>query len=684
MRLDLVEPGDLPVTVGRYQLVALLGEGGMARVFRAEMTGDLGFRKPAAVKVVLPARGEKADELRQQLIQEARVGGLLNHPNVVQTFDCGELGGFPYIAMELVEGVGLGELVDEVGPLKPDHAIEIAIQTLRGLHHAHTATHEGRSLRVIHRDIKPSNILVRADGLVKVVDFGIAKASVADAQLTASGMTKGTPAYMSPEQLGAEALDHRTDLFTLGSVLWFTLTGRTLFSGASLTEVMMRIVQVDETLERMGVVDVADGLAPGLGQVLSKLLAKKRKDRFESAAEAAEVLAAVLAGLAPTPTSLASIVQEHFGERIAAGGSQPYPKNWSSTPGAARPAIGEGAKQVPPTAIMDLPKDTPGPTRHFPAGAPGTEPPIDESGPVPLLKSDDSLPTHQGRAQDWPFDPDAEEQVEEVPTDHGSKPAFQVPEAAPEPVAQFEDADVDYEEVDRRWQQTRRMHEQASAIRTQRRLLLVLGAVVGAMAVLLGFFGWQAWDEQRTRPPVRTADATPAATPAPTPQPATRPETTPEPTPKPTPRATPAIRPEPTPAPTPKPTPAPVREPTPEPTSAPTPAPTPEATPEPVVVAKKLNMKHKPIQRAALGSSKFVEAHLTEADGTAVKLHYGPPDGPHRTKPMRHMGDGLFRCTLAFPETGKVVYWIVATNADAGPEPATSGSRFDPHVIAVY
>ena len=207
MRLDLVEPDDLPVVVGRYQLVALLGEGGMARVFRAEMTGELGFRKPAAVKVVLPARGEKAAELKLQLIQEAKVGALLNHPNVVQTFDCGELEGFPYIAMELVEGVGLGELVDELGPLPPAIAIEIAIQMLRGLHHAHTAKHDGRLLQIIHRDVKPSNILIRGDGLVKVVDFGIAKASVADAQLTASGMTKGTPAYMSPEQLGAEVLE---------------------------------------------------------------------------------------------------------------------------------------------------------------------------------------------------------------------------------------------------------------------------------------------------------------------------------------------------------------------------------------------------------------------------------------------------------------------------------------------
>ncbi len=675
MRLDLVEPDDLPVVVGRYQLVALLGEGGMARVFRAEMTGELGFRKPAAVKVVLPARGEKAAELKLQLIQEAKVGALLNHPNVVQTFDCGELEGFPYIAMELVEGVGLGELVDELGPLPPAIAIEIAIQMLRGLHHAHTAKHDGRLLQIIHRDVKPSNILIRGDGLVKVVDFGIAKASVADAQLTASGMTKGTPAYMSPEQLGAEVLDPRSDLFTAGSVLWFMLTGRTLFGGQSLTEVMMRIVQVEETLERAGAVAIADRLAPGLGEPFAKMLAKLPEHRFPTAADAAEALAAVHTGLDATERSLAELVNEHFEDRLGGAPVGPYPKNWTSTPGSPiAKLLGAGAKGVGPTMAMAMPEPGTGPTRHFPAD------PDQASVPegVPELPSDNEIPAHTPTVPEWPFDPEAEEQASEVPLGTESRPAFVMPDSPavrpPKPPPPSPPP-VDDGVAERRARQTRRMRAQASAIQQQRRLLLVLGAVVGAMAVLLGFFGFQALMEKRNRPPVRIAETTPAPTPAPilepTPEPAT-PRA--QPTPRPRPRTTPAPKPEPTPAPvaTPAPTPEPTAEPTPEPTPEP-------AGPPPV-----LKLKHKPIQRAAIGSQKFVEVTASVVDGTRMILFFGPPDGPYESKPMRHVGDSLFRCTLQFPATGKLDYWIVARNAKAEPKRILDGSRFDPHTVLVY
>lgn len=679
MRLDLVEPDDLPVVVGRYQLVSLLGEGGMARVFRAEMTGDLGFRKPAAVKVVLPARGEKAAELRQQLIQEARVGALLNHPNVVQTFDCGELEGFPYIAMELVEGVGLGKLVERAGPLAPPVAIEIAVQVLRGLHHAHTAKHDGKLLQIIHRDVKPSNILIRGDGLVKVVDFGIAKASVADAQLTASGMTKGTPAYMSPEQLGAEVLDPRSDLFTTGAVLWFMLTGRTLFGGASLTEVMMRIVQVEETLERAGAVAIADRLAPGLGDAFAQMLAKLPENRFPTAADAAEALAAIHTVLDAPDRSLAELVNAHFADRLGGGAVGPHPKNWAATPGVpiAKP-LGAGAAAVPPTLAMAAPESTPGPTRHFPAG------PSDPAAPetVPDLLPGGAIPDHTPTVQEWPFDPDAEDQVVEVPLSTQSRPGFVMPATQVRPPPPHDPSPAPAPGGAQRTRQTRRMHAQASAIQQQRRLLLVLGAVVGAMAVLLGFFGFQAIQEQRTRPPERLAEATPTPVVEPTPEPST-PRA--QPTPRPKPRTTPTPRPKPraTPAPSREPTPTPVVKP-PAPTPAPTPAPPPEATPEPVGPPPDLKLKHKPIQRAAIGSQKFVEVTSSVVDGTRMSLFYGPPDGPYESKPMRHVGENIFRCTLQFPATGKLDYWIVARNAKTEPTRTLDGSRFQPHTVQVY
>ncbi len=316
MRLDLIGRKDLPLAFGRWRLTDLLGEGGMARVFRGELQGGAGFRKPAAVKVVLPGIGDKAAQLRRQLLQEARVGALLNHPNIVQTFDCGELEGYPFIAMELVEGVGLQELVQAQGRLPPGVALDIAAQVASGLHHAHTAVHEGRELRVIHRDVKPSNILIRADGVAKVVDFGIAKASVDDALSTSTGMTKGTPAYMSPEQLGAEELDARSDLFALGAVLYYLLWGRTLFSGQSITEVMLRIIQVDETLEARGVFAEAETLAPGLGDLLAQLLVKDKERRFPNSGVAAKALSELRGRLPEHPTT-SGLITEYLDARAA-------------------------------------------------------------------------------------------------------------------------------------------------------------------------------------------------------------------------------------------------------------------------------------------------------------------------------------------------------------------------------
>ena len=496
MRLDLLEEDDLPVSVGRYKLLALLGEGGMARVFRAEMAGDLGFRKPAAVKVVLPARRDKSEELRRQLVQEARVGGLLNHPNIIQTFDCGSLGGFPYIAMELVEGVALGELVDEGGPLPAAAALDVSIQSCRGLHHAHTASHDGQPLRVIHRDVKPSNLLIRTDGVVKLVDFGIAKAQVGDYQTTATGMTKGTPAYMSPEQLAAEELDGRSDQFTLASVIWYAITGRTLFGGASLTEVMMRIVQVEETLARAGLVDVSNRLAPGLGPVLQRMLRRERDDRYASLLEAEQALADVASHLTSGTSTVSELIATHFPDRTN-GVAAPYPRNWSdpSSPGqshkdlvaaaiAADPDLVGGG--VGPTVAMPaVPK--PGATRAFP-------------GVGKDLLPDGELATEGPTEEDWPFKDAAEAQVEEVPLSTQSRPAFHIPD--PRPAVEPEPDDLDwYDGGDggKAGRRAKRLQDREASARTQRRMLVVVGALLGAVMVLGGFFGWRELQDRADR-----------------------------------------------------------------------------------------------------------------------------------------------------------------------------------------
>lgn len=315
VRLDTLEPSDLPVVVGRYTLLSLLGEGGMARVFRAEMAGDLGFKKAAAIKIMLAGAGERSASLRKQLIQEARLGALLNHPNVVQTLDCGQLDGFPYITMEFVAGVTLQDLVEGHGPLPPGAVIDAGAQVARGLHHAHTLMHEGKPFPIVHRDVKPTNVLVRGDGIVKVLDFGIAKAYGDEAQLTSTGMTKGTPAYMSPEQLAAEPLDGRSDLFAVGAMLYYLATGKMLFGGQSITEIMMRIVQVEDWLTQRGALEEAGKAVPGLDGILGRLLVRRREDRFPDG----ESLARALLDLRPRisdGSTLADAVRQRAGARI--------------------------------------------------------------------------------------------------------------------------------------------------------------------------------------------------------------------------------------------------------------------------------------------------------------------------------------------------------------------------------
>ena len=689
MRLDLLEEEDLPVNVGRYKLLSLLGEGGMARVFKAEMAGDLGFRKPAAVKVVLPARRDKSQELQRQLVQEARVGGLLNHPNIIQTFDCGSLEGFPYIAMELVEGVALGELVEEAGPLPAPVALDVAIQSCRGLHHAHTATHDGQPLRVIHRDVKPSNLLIRSDGVVKLVDFGIAKAQVGDYQTTATGMTKGTPAYMSPEQLAAEELDARSDQFTLASVVWYSLTGRTLFGGASLTEVMMRIVQVEETLAREGLVDVSDRLAPGLGPVLLRMLAREPDDRFESMQHAEQALADIAVGLTMGSNTVSELIAKHFPERRA-GAAAPYPRNWSdpSSPGQSARDLAAAALAADP----DLLGGGVGPTVAMPAhpspGATRAFPGVDKD-----MLPDGGLVGEDPTDQDWPFQGKAEEQLEEqaeeVPLSTQSRPAFRMPEQLPERVPSQLPATRDDVPRSRR---AARVQEREAELARQRRLLLVVGALLGAVLVLSAFFGWRELqaraDRQRRaeladiEPEPTTASATADLTVTPTPTPRRR--TTPRRTP--TPRATPAaVTPVPSlPAATPEPaTEAPIPEPTPEVTPEPTLEVTPEPTPEvaPTPAPLPVRVAHTPLERAPLGASKFVYANVSGPSDVKVTVFFGEAGGPFTSKPMARTEDGRFRSTLNFAAPGRYEYWVVARAAD---DSASSGSRLKPHVITVY
>jgi serine/threonine protein kinase len=643
VRLDLLQKADLPVTLGRYRLVGLLGEGGMARVFAAEMVGELGFRRPAAVKVVLASSPDRSRELQEQLAQEARIGGLLNHPNVVQTLDCGQLDGFPYIAMELVEGLTLSQLVKVGGPLPPGAVLDLGEQACAGLHHAHTAMHEGRPLNVIHRDVKPSNLLIRRDGVVKLVDFGIAKASIGDVQMTATGLTKGTPSYMSPEQLEAHELDPRSDLFALGSVIYYALTGRLLFDGGSITEVMMRIATVQTTLERQGAFDLVDRLAPGLGDVFRRLMQPHPHLRHPHASALGSELGAVRRALSASGPSLADLVTR-------------------------RELLLE--KDDP---------ETPGPTRAFTASDGGTSPSAsDLPAPETLSEPPTPGPTRAHLAAGPPETTDTAWMLDEPPRRKTR------PRAAPPPPTQIAEG----------WQQRKRGTSLG---------LVVLGVLAGAILAGLGWFALadrgggdhavaQAEDLPAWLPPIDDGAAATGSTPGS----ATKPKQpiaarTPAPRATPRPRATPTPKPprSATPTPTPKLEPGHVvGEP---PTATPTPTPTPsparqEALERVAEAAPTLSMKHRAVTRAVVGTRVKLAVELTGPEDAEVVAFVGPPDGPHKKITFSHRGGGRYEGEFDVDSTlaAGAVYWLVASHPGTAPNRVMRGSRFEPLRITVY
>ena len=199
------------VAGGRYRLERSLGHGGMASVYLAR---DTELDRPVAVKLL-----DAPDEgLRRRFVREARLAARLSHPNVVSVYDAGEDDGRPYIVMEHVEGETLAELLARRGRLPREEARGLALQAARGLAHAHAAG-------LVHRDIKPQNLLLRADGTLKIADFGIARAAEGTA-LTQAGTVLGTAAYLAPEQALGREVTPAADVYSLGAVLYELLTGR--------------------------------------------------------------------------------------------------------------------------------------------------------------------------------------------------------------------------------------------------------------------------------------------------------------------------------------------------------------------------------------------------------------------------------------------------------------------------
>ena len=243
-------------SIGRYRIEALLGTGAMGEVYRAH---DPAIDRLVAIKVVRPelVAGSGGEQLLGRFRREARAAGRRFHPNIVAIWDFGDDHGTPFLVMELVEGQSLDQLIKSSGPLAQARSVAIITQVLSALGFAHASG-------IVHRDIKPSNIMVLPGDQVKVADFGIARLEASE--FTIVGDLLGTPAYMAPEQLSGGPIDHRTDLFATGVILFEMLTGVKPFRGKSITEII-------SFMEKRGPEDIR-ALNPAVPEAMKRVIAK--------------------------------------------------------------------------------------------------------------------------------------------------------------------------------------------------------------------------------------------------------------------------------------------------------------------------------------------------------------------------------------------------------------------------
>ena len=313
-------------TVGRYEITGELGRGAMGVVYKAL---DPTIGRTVALKTMrLDVHGLDAQEMVRRFQNEARAAGVLNHPNIVTIYDAGEQDGIFYIAMEFIEGTTLHEVLAEQRVLATDEVLQLTRQICRGLDYAH-------SNGIVHRDIKPANIMITANGTVKIMDFGIAKSG---GQVTNTGQVLGTPNYMSPEQVKGRPLDGRSDLFSLGVILYEMLTGEKPFVGQNVTTIIYKIVNETPITPR----DLDVTVHPGLSAIVTKALAKAPDDRYQTGADLVRDLenyklagpvrtgATDAPGPAPAPPEKTVVlpVRVVSGSTVRAAAAAPAPAKW--------------------------------------------------------------------------------------------------------------------------------------------------------------------------------------------------------------------------------------------------------------------------------------------------------------------------------------------------------------------
>lgn len=316
-------------TCGKYELLGEIARGGMGVVYRARQHGLDRF---VALKMIL---GTGADnETAQRFLQEARAAAALDHPNVVPIYDTGENEGRPYFTMALIDGPNLRGFIEQRGLPSIPLAVALFAQIVAGVAHAHRHG-------FIHRDLKPANVLIDQDGRPRVTDFGLAKRSQVDSQLTATGQVVGTPQYMAPEQArDSKDVGPPADVYALGAILYFLLTGRPPFTADNLTDLLIKVVSESPAPLRSARADVPSDLE----ELCLRCLAKKPAERFPDA----EALAAALVPITDqylTPSTNLSPSHGVIGLRGSVPSAPGLPNRNTSAPSAH---VGAPSVSVPP------------------------------------------------------------------------------------------------------------------------------------------------------------------------------------------------------------------------------------------------------------------------------------------------------------------------------------------------
>ncbi len=388
---------------GNYTLIKKLATGGMAEVWLAKQSGIEGFNRHVVVKRILPHLAEDP-EFVQMFLNEAKIAARFNHPNIGQIFDLGETGGQYYIAMEFIHGEDLGRVMRRAwstGQWIARHiALRVIADTCQGLYYAHTRNDEqGRALRVVHRDISPQNILISFDGAVKVVDFGIAKASD-QVSNTKSGAIKGKFAYMAPEQAAGKPLDARSDLFALGLVLYELVTGvRPLKRDSELATLQAALECKIDPPSAVAEVPVE------LDAIVMRALAKAPDDRYVDAREFQRSLEQYLLNSKEMATSaevselMAALFADRLGEEARLGAPNPSTESSTSNPvPASYSGAAQSVTQPPPAPPPQrAPRPQPeGPVRASPSMTLDDEPTMGPDDDQDSDEEDASGPSLRG------------------------------------------------------------------------------------------------------------------------------------------------------------------------------------------------------------------------------------------------------------------------------------------------